>query len=195
MTREEELKKIEEAVKTCTKCELHKTRHNAVVGTGNINNGLVFIGEAPGYNEDMQGKPFVGRAGTFLNELLKSIDLKREDIYITNILKCRPPNNRDPKENEIKACTPYLNKQLEIIQPKVIVTLGNYATKFILKKFGYKEESVSKIHGKVFKVKNLIFDLKIIPSYHPAAALYNPNLRNILFEDFKIIKEELEMKK
>ncbi len=193
--KEEELSRIEEAVKACTKCELHKTRHNIVFGTGNIDKGLIFIGEAPGYNEDMQGKPFVGRAGTFLNELLKSIDLKREDIYITNILKCRPPNNRDPKEEEIKACTPYLNKQLEIIQPKVIVTLGNYATKFILKKFGYKEESVSKVHGKVFKVRNLIFNLKIMPSYHPAAALYNPNLRKILFEDFKTIKRELEMER
>jgi uracil-DNA glycosylase family 4 len=130
-----------------------------------------------------------------LDKILESVNIKREDIYITNILKCRPPNNRDPKEEEIKACTPYLNRQLEIIQPKVIVTLGNYATKFILKKFGYKEESVSKVHGKVFRVRNLIFNLKIIPSYHPAAALYNPNLRNMLFEDFKIIKKELEMEK
>ena len=190
MSDNNELNGIREEALECRKCPLHETRHNVVFGEGNFKNKIVFIGEAPGFNEDIQGKPFVGRAGQFLNELLVEAGLKREDIYITNIIKCRPPNNRDPTDDEIKACSPYLNKQIQIIKPKLIVTLGNYSTKYILKMYSLSPQPISKIHGKVYSVDNLFAHLKIIPSYHPAAALYNPNMKDILKMDFKIIGEE-----
>ncbi len=188
MTTLEELK---QRVEECKKCGLYKTRKKVVFGSGDEKSKIMFIGEAPGRNEDEQGEPFVGRAGQFLNQLLKEANLKREEIYITNILKCRPPNNRDPTEEEIKMCSPYLDKQLTIIRPKVIITLGNYSTKYILKKFGKTPESISRIHGEVYHVKNLLFDMKIIPSYHPAAALYNPNMKQVIINDFKKIKKEI----
>ncbi len=184
-----EFEKLKSKVENCKRCELHKSRTKVVFGSGNPNSKIMFVGEAPGRNEDLQGKPFVGRAGEFLNELLRSVGLEREEIFITNILKCRPPNNRDPLEDEIKACSPYLEKQLEIIKPKVIVTLGNYATRFFMKKFSLPIEPISKIHGRKFRIKNLFYDLTIIPMYHPAAALYNPQLKEILMEDFKVLKD------
>lgn len=190
MGETEKLENIKIEALKCKKCPLHETRHNVVFGEGNFKNRIMFIGEAPGFNEDMQGKPFVGRAGTFLNELLKDAGLEREDIYITNILKCRPPNNRDPTEEEIKLCSPYLNNQIKVIKPKLIITLGNYSTKYILKMFSISPQSISRIHGQIYEVNNLFYHLKIIPSYHPAAALYNPNMRNTIKNDFKTIGEE-----
>ena len=179
---------IEEA-KTCIKCELCKGRTNAVIGKGNEHADILFIGEAPGKNEDQQGFPFVGMAGKNLDRLLNEVGLSIDDIYIANILKCRPPKNRDPNKEEIKTCTPWLIKQIKHINPKVICTLGNYSTKFILAgcdpdKMG-KIEGVSKLHGKVFDVE---FDgkrHKVVPLYHPAAMLYNPRLRKTLFNDIK----------
>jgi len=186
--KEKELLKLKEKVLKCKKCDLYKTKTNCVFGEGDFNAKIMFVGEAPGRNEDLQGKPFVGAAGKFLNELLDFIGLRREEIFITNILKCRPPGNRNPKSNEIKACTPYLDKQIELIKPKIICTLGNFATSYIMKKFGLEPKSMGKIHGKIFKIKNLTQELKIIPLYHPAAAIYNPNMKKILLEDFKKIK-------
>ena len=154
----------------------------------------MLIGEAPGYHEDVQGRPFVGKAGKLLDELLLSIGIKREEVYIANILKCRPPENRNPFNSEIAACTPYLDKQIQLIKPKIIGTLGNFATSYVLEQFGFQAESIGKIHGKTFSVKNLIFEAKIIPLYHPAAAVYNPNMKPILMEDFKLIGLNLSKK-
>ncbi len=190
--KKREMQRIIDEISKCEKCELHKTRKKPVPGEGSINSRIMLIGEAPGRNEDEQGRPFVGQAGKFLNQLLKEAGIRREEVYITNIIKCRPQNNRDPTEKEIKSCSPYLDKQLNIIKPKAIITLGNYATKYILRKFKLKEESISKIHGKKYKINNLIFNTKIMPSYHPAAALYNPNLKQTIIDDFKKIREELK---
>ena len=184
---EEEIKQLKQNVADCKKCELWKTRKNPVVGNGSLDSCVMFIGEAPGYHEDMQGVPFVGRAGKVFDELLQSIELKREEVYVCNILKCRPPDNRNPFDLEIKACTPYLDRQITAIKPKVIGTLGNFATSYILQKFGLEVEKIGKIHGKTFHIKNLFFDAKIIPLYHPAAATYNPNMKSVLMDDFKTI--------
>jgi len=182
------MEKIEEEIKNCKRCDLWKTRNHCVVGSGNLNAKIMFIGEAPGYNEDLQGKPFVGKAGKFFDELLSSVELTRDEVYITNILKCRPPGNRNPTEEEIKACTPYLDRQIEIIKPKIICCLGNFATNYIFKKFNLKPESISKIHGKIFNISNLFGIKYIIPLYHPAVAVYNFNMKNILLEDFAKLK-------
>ena len=186
-----EIEKLKEEVLKCDKCDLHKTKTKYVFGEGSVNADILFIGEAPGANEDAEGKPFVGRAGDVLSKVLKEINLKREDIYICNILKCRPPSNRNPKPEEIKTCTAYLNKQIEAIKPKILCTLGNFATHFIMKKYGLGNqiEGISKLHGKIIKVKNLFDDVKIIPIYHPAMVLYNPYMINALREDFKVLGE------
>src|SRR6056297_2113551 len=157
MDKKEKLKEIKEKVKECQKCQLVKEANNPVPGKGNSQAEVVFIGEAPGSNEDKQGVPFVGRAGRILDELLGSIDLNREDVYITNIVKHRPPGNRNPTNGEIKACSPYLDEQLGIIKPKVICCLGNFSSKYILEKYGLMGEvkGITKIHGQVFKISNL----------------------------------------
>jgi len=176
-------KKIEEDIKRCKKCNLWRSRKNPVVGEGSIESKILLVGEAPGYWEDINGRPFVGRAGKFLDELLEIAGLKREDIYITNVLKCRPPNNRDPLDEEIKACSPYLDKQIEIINPDIIVTVGNFATRYVLNKYGLKSEPISRIHGRVFKSEKTI-----ITMYHPATAVYNPKMKQVLTNDFLILR-------
>ena len=183
--REEELRAMESRIRECKLCELWKTRTNPVIGEGSISTGIMFIGEAPGYYEDLQGKPFVGKAGRILDELLHSVALERADVYITNILKCRPPGNRNPKPHEIEACTPYLDSQLAIIEPRIIVTLGSFSLSYIFHKFGLKPDKISKIHGKVFTVSTISGIKKIISLYHPAVATYNPGMKEILMEDFK----------
>ncbi len=175
----------------CRKCNLWKTRKNPVVGEGERDADIMFIGEAPGYWEDVRGRPFVGKAGKIFDELLNFIKLDREDVYITNILKCRPPKNRDPLEDEIDACVPYLDKQIELLDPSVIVTLGKFSSHYILEKFRLKIDKISSIHGKEFKVSNLFSNLTIIPMYHPATAVYNPNMKDILKSDFLILKKFL----
>ncbi len=171
----------------CKKCGLHESRNNIVPGKGSSEASIVFIGEAPGRNEDLQGEPFVGRAGEILDELLDFIGLKRENVYITNVVKCRPPNNRNPTVDEIKICKPYLDKELKIINPKIICPMGNFATKYILKKHGLKIRQISEVHGKLIKLNTLLGTKKIIPLYHPAYALYNPNKISVLKKDFKKI--------
>jgi len=187
----QELKKIKEEVLSCRKCSLYKTRTYPVIGEGNHQAKIMFIGEAPGAQEDKTGRPFCGAAGKILDELLDSVRIKREEIYITNILKDRPPENRKPKKEEIKACTSYLEKQIEIIKPEVICTLGNYSTVFIMEKYGLKNQiqGISKIHGKIFEVKNLFQKIKIIPLYHPAVVTYNINMKETLKKDFKILEK------
>ena len=188
---EKEIKQIEQDVTNCRRCGLWKTRNNPVAGVGAVTAKVMFIGEAPGYNEDMRGRPFVGKAGKIFDELLYSVGLERKEIYIANILKCRPPKNRDPLGDEIKTCTSYLDKQIVAIKPKVIVTLGNFASSYVLEKFGFQAEKIGKIHGKIFRIKNLLFDARIIPLYHPAAAVYNPNMKDVLMQDFKSIIKAL----
>lgn len=179
-------------MKSCKKCELWENRNKAVPGSGDHEAEVLFIGEAPGSQEDKEGKPFVGRAGGVLDDLLESADLKREDVYITNILKCRPPKNRDPKKKEIEACTPYLDKQIKAIKPNIICTLGNFATKYILNKYNLGVKSIGKVHGKIFSINNLVLSAKILPIYHPAVVTYNPNMKETLKEDFRVLKSLLE---
>jgi len=189
MTKAKEMEKIKNSIKKCRKCNIYKTRKNPVFGYGSINAEILFIGEAPGYSEDIQGLPFIGRAGKLLNELLESINLKREDVYIANIIKCRPPNNRNPLKSEISHCKDYLEKQIEIIKPKIVVPFGNFASSFVFKKYDLKIDKISKIHGKVFNNNKSSKNIKIIPLFHPAVAIYNPNKKSILLNDFKIIKK------
>jgi len=191
MSKKECLDKIEYLVKKCKKCNLHKTRINTVFGEGFFNARIMFIGEAPGKNEDERGRPFVGRAGKKFDEMLECIGLRRNDVYISNILKCRPPKNRNPLKIEIKNCSEYIEKQIEIIKPDIIAPMGNYAITYIFNKFKLKLEKISKIHGRIYSVNSSSKKLKIIPIYHPAAAIYRKNIKNILLKDFQNIKKNL----
>jgi len=186
--KEDELKVIENEIKKCVKCRLYLSRTNPVVGEGDVNSTIMFIGEAPGKNEDIQGRPFVGAAGKILTELISSIGLSRKDVYITNVVKCRPPGNRDPRPDEINMCSTYLDRQIKIIRPKIIVTLGRHSTRYILSKIGRNIDSISKVRGRTFKIKLFNINIILIPTYHPAAALYNPMIKNILLKDFNKIK-------
>jgi len=186
----DKLEKIKEEVLGCKRCLLYKSRTNPVVGEGSSRAKILFCGEAPGYNEDKEGRPFCGAAGKILDELLVFAGIKREEIYIANLLKCRPPENRNPLKEEIDACVPYLDRQIEIIKPKAICSLGNFATAYILEKYGLKDQvqGISKIHGKIFEVKTLFQNVKIIPFYHPAVATYNINMKKTLKKDFEVLK-------
>ena len=168
----------------CTKCELGKTRTNFVFGDGNPNADIMFIGEAPGKNEDLQGIPFVGRAGHILDECLAEIGLKRSDVYIANILKCRPPNNRDPLPEEIDTCTPYLKHQVELIKPKVIISLGAYATRYCLND---PSARITQVRGQLFECGGYY----VMPIFHPAACIYDQTKLPILKQDFQQLKSRL----
>jgi len=182
---------IRQAVNQCKKCDLHLTKKNYVFGEGIETAKIMFIGEAPTSTEDNEGRLFVGRAGKILEELLASINLQRGDIFIADILKCRPPENRAPKPNEVAMCTPYLDAQIEIIKPKVICTIGYFATHYILKKYGIndKAEGISKLHGKKFKARTITDTITIMPFYHPAVATYSPEMKKILLKDLKGLNE------
>jgi DNA polymerase len=186
-TKQQKLTELEQCITTCKKCPLHRTRTHAVVGQGTLSADVLFIGEAPGVSEDKKGKPFVGRAGKLLDELLHAAGVNREDIYITNILKCRPPNNRNPHQSEIATCTSYLDKQIRLIKPSTIVTLGNFATTYLLKKYDKNPQPIGTLHGTIIHVRSKEFTGTIIPLYHPAAAVYNPNLKPVLLKDFKTL--------
>ncbi len=192
---EKQLKKIKEEVINCKKCNLYEKRVKntfyPVVGEGNHQAGIIFIGEAPGLQEAKTGRPFCGASGKILDQLLESAGIERKDVYITNILKDRPPDNRDPEEQEIKACFPYLEKQIEAIKPKVICLLGRHSMQTLMEKYGLEAEiqGISKIHGKVFEAKASFGKIKIIPLFHPAVAVYNPNMKDELKKDFQILKE------
>ncbi|MBO3842392.1 MAG: uracil-DNA glycosylase [Candidatus Brockarchaeota archaeon] len=186
------MEEFEEALKealNCRRCRLSGSRTRVVFGEGDLKTSVMLVGEAPGFNEDREGKPFVGQAGKFLNEkLLKAAGLERSSVYVTNVVKCRPPGNREPADDEVEACFPYLSAQIRLIRPKVIVTLGNVATNTLFRKFNIKPAPMGSIHGKVFNVNTLSYgSFKIIPSYHPASALYNPGMSEVMIEDwFKI---------
>ena len=176
------LEDIAKQVALCTACSLASTRHKTVPGDGPANATIMLIGEAPGFHEDQQGHPFVGAAGQFLEQLLASIGLKRSDVFIANVVKCRPPNNRDPQPDEIGACAHFLQAQIDTIRPKVIVTLG----RFSMAKF-FPGEAISRIHGNPRKQGDVVY----FPLYHPAAALHQPALRKTIEEDFRKIPELL----
>jgi len=177
-----ELAYLYEAIKICDNCILSQGRNNTVPGEGPENADIMFIGEGPGFHEDRQGRPFVGAAGNYLNELLAKIDLKREDVYITNVVKCRPPGNRDPQAEEIEACRSYLDKQIELIHPRLIVTLG----RFSMQRY-FPGASISRIHGQPKRVGNVIY----YPMFHPAAALHQPRWRTLVEEDILKIPDLL----
>lgn len=178
-----ELETLAAEVAECTRCLLHRGRTRSVPGEGPGDAGIMFIGEAPGFHEDQQGRPFVGAAGKFLEELLESIGLKREDVFITNVIKCRPPGNRDPLPEEIEACKPYLDRQIELLQPELVVTLGRFSMAR-----AFPRARISRIHGQPRKVGGVIY----YPMYHPAAALHQPSLRRTVAEDMRRIPELIE---
>ena len=186
-----QMKILSNTILHCSKCILSKTRKNVVIGSGAIPSQILFIGEAPGSQENLQGIPFVGRAGKFFEILLNSINLERNDVYVTNILKCRPPKNRNPKFSEINHCTPYLEKQIDIIKPEILAPMGNFAARYCCKKYHIPIQNISSLHGKKFSISTKSFSGILIPLYHPAAAVYNPNLKDIMIQDFQQIKNQL----
>ncbi len=191
----EELKKIKDEVLGLKDSPLYEYRttnkYFPVIGEGSHDARIMFIGEAPGKNEAMTGKPFCGASGKFLDELLASISLERKSVYVTNLVKDRPPENRDPEPDEIALYGPFLERQIEIIQPKVIATLGRHSMKYIFEKYGLAEvlATISKIHGQAYTGKTSYGDVTIVALYHPAAALYNGSLRDVMKKDFKTLKK------
>jgi uracil-DNA glycosylase family 4 len=164
----------------CTRCRLAQGRTQVVFGSGDAHADLMFVGEAPGFHEDKQGVPFVGQAGKLLERLLAGVDLRREDVYIANVLKCRPPGNRDPQPDEIEACEPHLFRQIELIEPKVIATLGNFATKLL----SGRPLGITRVHGQEQALTIAGRSVVLYPIYHPAAALYTPAMLKVLEADF-----------
>lgn len=181
--REAKLKAVGSRIRNCARCKLHRERTRAVPGTGPADADIVFIGEGPGAQEDEEGLPFVGRSGRYLDQLLESIGLDREKVFITNVVKCRPPANRDPHVAEVEACTPYLDQQLALIQPRLIVTLGRFAMEHF-----FSDGRISEVHGQPRRIENAIY----LPLYHPAAALYRGSLRDVVEQDFRRILELLK---
>lgn len=194
MSKKQLLDTVAAEILVCHKCKLWKTRKNPVPGEGSANSTIMFIGEAPGYWEDVKGKPFVGAAGKFLDTLLAEIGYLRENVFIGNILKCRPPKNREPSPDEIQKCTPYLNRQIRVIQPKCIVTLGNYSTGYIFSKANIPFNGITRAHGKFHKVSTSDIRAMIFPTFHPAAALYHGEYKEQLLRDFHALKQELAEK-
>jgi DNA polymerase len=184
LSNPERLERLHLAVLGCTRCPLSATRTNAVPGTGPCPAGIMIVGEAPGFNEDIQGKPFVGQAGKLLDTLLAGIGLDRGDVYITNVLKCRPPQNRDPMPNEVEACANYLNWQLKLVQPKVVIILGRHALERLLPGHG----PISRVHGQMLDRGGI----KYVAVYHPAAALHNGSLVSDLQADFLSVRRYLD---
>jgi DNA polymerase len=179
------LQELRASLYNCQRCKLAKLgRTQVVFGVGNPNASVMFVGEGPGFYEDQQGEPFVGAAGKLLNELLQSAGLSRSEIYIANVIKCRPPNNRDPEPDEVETCKPFLLQQIELIKPKLVCTLGNWATKTLLE----KNVGITKVRGRAFPMEKFV----VFPLLHPAAALHQGNLREPLIDDFKKLKAYLD---
>jgi len=178
------LNELAQSLLNCQRCKLAKLgRTQVVFGVGNPNAAVMFVGEAPGFYEDKQGEPFVGAAGKLLNELLQSAGLSRSEIYIANVIKCRPPNNRDPEPDEVETCKPFLLQQIEMIRPKLVCSLGNWATQTLLD----KKVGITKVRGQVIRLEKFV----LFPLLHPAAALHQGNLREPLIEDFKKLRDYL----
>lgn len=176
------LEAIRKELGDCKRCKLHSGRRNIVFGTGNENAKLLFVGEGPGRDEDVKGEPFVGKAGQLLTRIINAINLNREEVYIANIIKCRPPGNRDPEPDEIKACEPFLTKQIQAIKPEIICALGAFAAQTLLK----TGEKISKLRGRLHSYHGI----KFIPTYHPAFLLRNPNFKRFVWEDMQMIQKE-----
>lgn len=177
------LAEVRKELGDCKRCKLHRTRRTIVFGEGNEKATLMFIGEGPGYDEDVQGRPFVGKAGQLLTKILQSINLPREEVYIANIIKCRPPQNRNPEPDEIQSCHPFLMKQIGVIQPKIICALGTFSTQTLLK----TDAKITALRGKLYDLEGI----KVIPTYHPAFLLRNPERKREVWEDMKKIAELL----
>jgi len=179
------LQELAKSLHNCERCKLAKLgRTQVVFGVGNPHASIMFVGEAPGFNEDQKGEPFVGAAGKLLNDLLASANLSRDQIYIANVIKCRPPNNRDPEPDEVETCKPFLMQQIQMIRPKLVCTLGNWATQTLLE----RKVGITKVKAQAFYMKDFV----IFPLLHPAAALHQGNLLDTLKEDFKKLKEFLD---
>jgi uracil-DNA glycosylase len=183
LTQEKDLAALAAEAAGCTRCRLAQGRTQVVFGVGHPHARLMFVGEAPGFHEDQQGFPFVGQAGKLLDELLGGIGLTRQDVYIANVLKCRPPGNRDPMPDEIEACESYLFRQIALIQPRLVATLGNFATKLL----SGKQHGITRVHGQPQPAQVGGLSVTLYPLYHPAAALYTPAMLRTLEEDFKRI--------
>jgi DNA polymerase len=181
----EALAAVRDDIGDCTRCKLHTLgRQQIVFGIGNPNADLMFVGEAPGGDEDIQGIPFVGRAGQLLTKIIEAIDLKRDDVYIANVIKCRPPQNRNPEPDEIAECEPFLFRQIETIRPRVIVTLGKFAAQTLLR----TEDPISRLRGRVFDYRGA----KLVPTFHPAFLLRNPSAKREVWEDMKLVRSLLK---
>jgi uracil-DNA glycosylase len=179
------LTQIRDDIGDCTRCKLHRLgRRQVVFGVGNPNADLMFVGEAPGADEDIQGMPFVGRAGQLLTKIIEAIGLRREDVYIANVIKCRPPENRNPEPDEVETCEPFLFRQIDSIQPKVIVALGTFAAKALLK----TQDSISRLRGRTFDYRGA----KLIPTFHPAFLLRSPDRKRDVWEDMKKVRALLQ---
>jgi DNA polymerase len=168
----------------CEKCRLCETRTNVVFARGRARNRVMFIGEAPGADEDVQGLPFVGRAGKLLDQIIDAIGFDREEIYVANILKCRPPQNRDPRPDEIAACTPYLEEQIRLVRPKIICALGKFAAQFLT---GKPQATMGQLRGKIHYYRD---EIMVLPTYHPAALLRNPHWKRVVWEDVQLLRKE-----
>lgn len=191
------MEKIAAQVKVCVQCPLSKDRNNAVPGEGSVEAKVIFVGEAPGYWEDVKGLPFVGSAGKVLDGLLTGIGLVRENVFITNVVKCRPLGNREPKPFEVETCTSlYLNRQISLVKPKVVVALGRHSTAYVLSKVGFDRVlNITDLHGKVSKVKFLGLSLVVLPMFHPASVLHNPRYKEALENDFCVLRKELKKRR
>jgi len=179
-----ELERLRKMVEECRKCPLWRNRNKPVFGEGPPDAKIMLIGLGPGYHEDREGRPFVGAAGKFLNKLLDSVGLKREEVYITNVVKCYLPENKVTDE-EVKACTPYLDKQIELVDPETIIALGNTAAEYLSKKYRFQFTSMEKMHGQVLRIPTISREVKIVLMYHPAAGLRNPPLRSVIEDDWR----------
>ncbi|MGB9854385.1 MAG: type-4 uracil-DNA glycosylase [Candidatus Bathyarchaeales archaeon] len=191
MSKEAVLEAVASEVRTCMKCGLWRTRKNAVPGEGNQDAEIMFVGEAPGYWEDVKGRPFVGAAGKFLDMLLAEASLSRSTVFIANVLKCRPPGNREPQPIEIQTCTPYLDRQIKAITPRLMVTLGNHSTAYIFSKAGLAFNGITQARGKFYQTSVLDLAVTVFPTFHPAAGLYSVKYKQLLTEDFRLLKTKI----
>jgi DNA polymerase len=181
--KQTQLQAIREDIGDCQRCRLHSSRRNIVFGVGNPDARLVFVGEAPGADEDVQGEPFVGKAGQLLTRIIEAIKLKRSEVYIANVVKCRPPGNRDPQDDEIQTCIPFLKKQLAAIQPRIICTLGRYSTQALLE----TREGITALRGRFHVLQN---GMKVMPTYHPSFLLRYPEKKREVWEDMQRVQKE-----
>ncbi|MEM2917676.1 MAG: uracil-DNA glycosylase [Candidatus Bathyarchaeia archaeon] len=191
-SREAVLEAVASEVRACKKCGLWRNRKNAVPGEGDSDAKVMLIGEAPGYWEDVKGRPFVGAAGKFLDNLLAEAGLLRGQVFIGNVLKCRPPGNREPAPSEIEACTPFLERQIGAIKPKLIITLGNYSTAYIFAKAGITFRGITEARGKFYPANVLGLAVTVFPTLHPAAGLYSAKYRQLLIGDFRLLKAKIQ---